>query len=465
MKFVGKTPITKGWSGERKYRVTDETGKHYLLRETDIAQRKHKAKEFHVMRQLEDLGLPMCRPVKLWWDEATVYSLQSWVEGEDLESVLPRLQEPEQYRLGLEAGRLLRIVHSITASEGCESWRQSYARKVQRTLERYEECPQKLPHESFFLHRIQQGLSLLTDRPVMLQHGDFHRGNLMLDQKGRIVVIDFQKLAWGDPWEEFDAITWDVQLAPAFARGRVDGYFEGMPPEDFWQLFSGYVCRGLLNGLAWAVPYGNEQVYFAKQHAENVWNWYSGGQMIPGWYRALGLRRGSVALQPHDPCWSILADACMDQLKTVLGSVAIDVRHVGSTAIRGIHAKPILDIVIGVAALENIQKYIPALEQHNIIFRGQDHPGQLLFVKGDFQRDTRTHHIHVVLYGGVEWENYLKFRDYLNHSPERAAEYDTLKLKLAQQYPANRGAYTAGKEELVNRILVEAKAWKKEQNL
>lgn len=464
MKFVTKTPIVKGWSGERKYRVTDETGMCYLLRETDIAQRERKEAEFHVMQELEGRGLSMCRPVKLWWDETTVYMLHSWIEGEDLENVLPQLPEPEQYRLGLEAGRQLRIIHSVPAFDDCESWQQSYTRKVRRTMERYEDCPLKLPQEPFFLQRMQQGLSLLGDRPVMLQHGDFHRGNLMLDRQGRIVVIDFQKFSWGDPWEEYDSITWDVQLAPAFARGRIDGYFEGEPPKEFWQLFFCYVCRGLFNGLAWAVSYGDKQIDFAKQHAENVWKWYSDSHDIPSWYQGLGLRRGSVRLQPHDSCWSAMAADCIAQLKDLLGPTAIDMQHVGSTAIRGIHAKPILDIVIGVANLEDIQKYIPALEQHNIIFRGQDHPGQLLFVKGDFGQDTRTHHIHVVLYGSVEWKNYLNFRDYLNQAPEKAEEYDTRKMYLVQQYPQNRGAYTAGKAELVNRILAEAKAWRREEN-
>ena len=185
-----------------------------------------------------------------------------------------------------------------------------------------------------------------------------------------------------------------------------------------------------------------------------------------GWKNTnlLGVRRGTVILQPHDPCWPILADEFIEQLKALLGPVAIDIQHVGSTAIKGIHAKPILDIAIGVAALEDIQKYIPILAQHNIIYRGQDQPGQLLFVKGDFERDTRTHHIHVVLYGGVEWENYLNFRDYLNHESEKVEEYDGLKMYLAQQYPQDRSAYTAGKVELVSRILAEAKVWRRERN-
>lgn len=127
-------------------------------------------------------------------------------------------------------------------------------------------------------------------------------------------------------------------------------------------------------------------------------------------------------------------------------------------------AKPILDIVVGVPALEDVEKRIPLLEQHHMIYRGQDHPGQLLFVKGDFARDIRTHHIHVVAWGSEAWENYLNFRDYLNQAPERAAAYDARKAHLAQQYPQDRSAYTAGKAELVNRILAEAKIWRREQN-
>lgn len=294
MKFASKIPITKGWSGEEKYCVTDAAGTKYLLRETGLGQKARKEEEFRIMRRLEGMGLSMCPPIKLWWDETTVYSLHSWVEGEDLETLLPRLPEDEQYRLGLKAGRQLRIIHAVPAPVEGESWAESYARKIQRTEERYESCPLKLEEEWFFRRQVQRGLPLLPGRPTMLQHGDFHRGNLMLDQSGRVVVIDFQKFGWGDPWEEYDSITWDVQLAPAFARGRVDGYFEGQPPEVFWQLLSCYVCRGLFNGLAWAAPRGDEQIGLMKLHAAHVRDWYADGAVIPNWYRPLGLKRGAT---------------------------------------------------------------------------------------------------------------------------------------------------------------------------
>ena len=79
----------------------------------NITEKVRKEEEFRIMQRLEATGLSMCRPVKLWWDETTVYSLHSWVEGEELETVLPRLPEAEQYRLGLEARRQLWIIHSV----------------------------------------------------------------------------------------------------------------------------------------------------------------------------------------------------------------------------------------------------------------------------------------------------------------------------------------------------------------
>lgn len=292
MKFVSKEPVTKGFSSDKKYRVMDENGVFYLLREADLTQKARKEEEFRIMQQLETMGLSMCRPVKLWWDEAAIYSLHSWIEGEDLEAVLSRLSEAEQYRLGLEAGQQLRIIHSMPAPANCGPWTQLYSKKLERTERSYAACPRKLPCEDFFLNIIGHGQERLSQRPVRLQHGDFHRGNLMLERHGHVTVIDFQKFGWGDPWEEFDSITWDVQLAPVFARGRVDGYFEGPPPADFWQLFQIYVCRGILSGWGWAKSRSEAQSSIMAEHAAMVRGWYNDGSPVPGWHHFLREKEG-----------------------------------------------------------------------------------------------------------------------------------------------------------------------------
>ena len=176
-----------------------------------------------------------------------------------------------------------------------------------------------------------------------------------------------------------------------------------------------------------------------------------------------GLKRGIVKLVEYQNTWKIEAEQTVAELKSLLGDTAMDIQHIGSTAISSIHAKPIIDIVVGVHDLNDIIPYVETLMNSHYIFRGEDVPGQILFVKGDFERDIRTHHIHVVKWNGIEWNNYISFRDYLNAFPEKAKIYDTCKLNLAKQFPRERSSYTKGKQRLISALLKEAKVWKAKQ--
>lgn len=174
----------------------------------------------------------------------------------------------------------------------------------------------------------------------------------------------------------------------------------------------------------------------------------------------IGLKRGTVKLLPHQEAWSQNAEKIIGILKQLLGNIAVDIQHVGSTAVVAIQAKPIIDIAAGVWDLSEVLPYIETLEQHGFIFRGEDVPGQLLFVMGDFENDTRTHHIHVVKWNSTAWNNYINFRDYLNAHPEKAMNYDVCKQRLALQFPNDRNRYTSGKQKLIECLLIEAGAWK-----
>lgn len=175
----------------------------------------------------------------------------------------------------------------------------------------------------------------------------------------------------------------------------------------------------------------------------------------------LGLKRGTVELLPHQMTWEKTAEDTISVLNDVLEGVAIDIQHVGSTAIRGICAKPIIDIAVGVNKLDDMKTFIEPLGQYGIIFRKED-VEELLFVIGDFEKDTRTHHIHVVEWDSAAWNNYINFRDYLNTFPDCAEEYEALKKELAIKYADDRGNYTAGKKELIGRLLKQAKLWRME---
>ena len=81
---------------------------------------------------------------------------------------------------------------------------------------------------------------------------------------------------------------------------------------------------------------------------------------------------------------------------------------------------------------------------------------------GDLENEIKTHHIHVVKYNSVNWRNYLNFRDYLNEFPEKAKLYNDLKQELAEKYASERKLYTAGKTDLIEKLLKEAEEWRKE---
>ena len=174
----------------------------------------------------------------------------------------------------------------------------------------------------------------------------------------------------------------------------------------------------------------------------------------------IGLKKGTVELVPHQKEWSENAENIVGLLKQLLGDTALDIQHIGSTAIFSIHAKPIIDIAVAVHDLNDMLPYVEVLKQHNIIFRGEVVTGEVLFVMGDFENDIRTHHIHIVNWNGTEWNNYINFRDYLNTYPEKAMMYDTYKQKLAMQFSNDRKSYTAGKQELIEHLLAEASIWK-----
>lgn len=175
----------------------------------------------------------------------------------------------------------------------------------------------------------------------------------------------------------------------------------------------------------------------------------------------IGLKRGTVQLCPHQKSWDISAQETITILKSILGDSAVDIQHIGSSSIPTISSKPIIDIAVGVKNLEDIKSYIPALESKGIIYRGSDHENQLLFVIGDFENDSRSHHIHVIKYNNDEWNNYTNFRDYLIEFPDEAKKYEKLKIDLAEKYPNDGGAYTEGKKELISKILNDAKIWRK----
>ena len=86
-KFVSKEPVLKGWSGDKKYCLTDEQGNRFLLRVTPIEKYDEKMKEYELMHRVAELGVPMCAPLEFGTCDEGVYSIQAWIDGEDAETL------------------------------------------------------------------------------------------------------------------------------------------------------------------------------------------------------------------------------------------------------------------------------------------------------------------------------------------------------------------------------------------
>lgn len=286
--YISKEPIDKGWSGDKKYCITDKSGTQYLLRISDMARYEAKQSEFNRMKQVAALGVPMCTPVEFGTCEEGVYSIQKWIEGVNADSVITTLPENQQYAYGLDAGQMLRMIHSIPAPETQEAWEIRFNRKMDLKIQKYRECPIKYENGQAFIDYINENRHLLKDRPQVYQHGDYHIGNMMIDTAGKLNIIDFDRNDYGDPWEEFNRIVWCAQKSPLFASGMVKGYFEGEVPLAFWKLLALYISSNTLSSVYWAIPYGQQQVDTMLNQAREVLSWYDNMRKpVPDWFVCL----------------------------------------------------------------------------------------------------------------------------------------------------------------------------------
>ena len=281
-----REPISRGWSGDRKFKAVAADGTAYFLRISPLARYENRKLQFSHMEQVRALGIRVCEPVEFGICGEGCYQLLGWVTGRDAEDILPKLTGEQRYDLGCRAGRMLRTIHTLAAPVKAEPWAVRYGRKMDMKMDLYKKCPLKYEKGELFLELLRAERHLVEGRPIVWHHGDFHCGNLMLDEGLDLWVIDFDREDVGDPWYEFNRIIWDVRVGAEYARGMVDGYFGGEIPDEFWRLLRLYQSQNMISSLPWAVDYGEREVEIAIQNAAIVLDWYDDmKEIVPNWYR------------------------------------------------------------------------------------------------------------------------------------------------------------------------------------
>jgi GrpB-like predicted nucleotidyltransferase (UPF0157 family) len=166
--------------------------------------------------------------------------------------------------------------------------------------------------------------------------------------------------------------------------------------------------------------------------------------------REVGLASGMVRVVPYNPAWADKYAEEAGRIRHAVGASAVDIQHIGSTAIPGMAAKPIIDMALGVADISIVQSMAPMLEGIGYEDRGllNGIEGHHFFRKGN----PREFFLHVFEHDGEFWVQRIAFRDDLIANPDVAAEYQGLKEGLAAEYADDRASYTAGKRAFVERV-------------
>jgi GrpB-like predicted nucleotidyltransferase (UPF0157 family) len=162
-----------------------------------------------------------------------------------------------------------------------------------------------------------------------------------------------------------------------------------------------------------------------------------------------------VEVVPYDPAWPSKFEEERAVLEGLLARwVVADIEHVGSTAVPGLSAKPVVDIMAPVESLEASRGAVEAAGRAGYLYWPYKADVMHWFCKPSAAH--RTHHLHLVPFKSPLWFERLRFRDALRSDSELARRYAELKLRLAERFRHDREAYTEGKSDFVAAVLAGA---------
>ncbi|MGG7098569.1 aminoglycoside phosphotransferase family protein [Clostridium sardiniense] len=280
--------IDEGWSKDIKYYIEDCNKNKLLLRLSDISMLEPKNKEFEIIKKYNSLSFEMSKAISfgICNNKQNVYMLLTWVEGKSLITALPKLSEKAQYILGLEAGNILKKIHSMPIIKSDMPLENSQERKVKKLI-KYENSSVRIDNDQEVLKFIKKNINKLNSLPPVYTHGDFHVGNLILTPHNTIGVIDFNRWKCGDVYEEFYKVQFfDIEVSIPFSIGQIDGYFNNDPPFKFWDILSVYVAHASLTAINWAEAFGEDEINGMKLRCINAFKDFNNFKsIIPNWYK------------------------------------------------------------------------------------------------------------------------------------------------------------------------------------
>ena len=172
-----------------------------------------------------------------------------------------------------------------------------------------------------------------------------------------------------------------------------------------------------------------------------------------------------IVLAQHDPAWAGAFAREAERLTRACGDVLLELHHIGSTAVAGLVAKPVIDMLAVAPSVEALDGRHEAFEALGYQVMGEfGIPGRRYFRKDD-SVGRRTHQVHAFAEGSIEIRRHLDFRDYLRAHPAIADAYGTLKQRLARECLGDMRCYSDAKTPFIRDIEQRADIWKRELDI
>ncbi|MEC3332790.1 phosphotransferase [Bacillus cereus] len=248
--------ISKGFSPDKKYIITNANNEKYLFRTGDIKEYERKKIEFQILNEMVKRNVQAQRPIEIGIleEEGVCYSIFSYLEGEDAKKLLPTYSPKEQYDIGIEAGKDLAKMHTYEAPNNILPWYERAMKKYSKYVETYKTCGINIKNDDKIIKFIEENEIYLKNRPNRFQHDDFHLENIIVRDARYVGVVDFNGYDWGDPIHDFVKIALFARdISIPYSIGQIEGYFNGRIPEEFWNLYAVYVGMTVFSSVVWTL--------------------------------------------------------------------------------------------------------------------------------------------------------------------------------------------------------------------
>jgi len=281
--------ITKGFSFEEKWKVSFSDNESLFIK---IYQLEKKEIAFEVYTHLQNffsLHVPIQIPIQFIEipEESICAQVMSWVEGKDGEELLPTLSSEEQYLCGFQAGKALKMIHTVVLKESSETWKTYRLNKYKRYITLFKEAGYSYPYIEKIEEFVEKSSHYLDNRPMHFLHDDFHPANLLFHNHHLTGVIDFDNFEWGDPYHDFHKTAlFSRRISIPFSVGQIHGYFNGEPENEFWLYYALYAAMIIPSDIVWSHKVTPDKINEMWDRINQIVNDHQEfTSLIPTWYK------------------------------------------------------------------------------------------------------------------------------------------------------------------------------------